>query len=105
MPGSSPGVTAKCAAPKPSRLIHRHTREFDHLAPFLGLVSDELAEFAGRHRLRNSADVAKPRDHLGIFQGLADCLVENVDDFRRRSLWRGDAVESDRFQSWKRLGS
>src|SRR2546429_960454 len=69
-------TTKDRAAPKPSGLIHRHTREFDHLAPFLGLVSEELAEFGGRHRLRDSADVAKPRHPPGILHGPPDCPVE-----------------------------
>jgi hypothetical protein len=40
-------------------LIHRNTGEFDDLAPFLGFVGNQLAEFGGRHRLRTTLRFGK----------------------------------------------
>jgi hypothetical protein len=34
---------------RPPASIHRNPRELDHLAPFLGLVGNQLAEFGRRH--------------------------------------------------------
>ena len=61
--------------------IHRNAGEFHHLAPLLGLVGDQLAEFGRRHRLRDAADLGEPRHQLGVLQRFADRLVED----RRRS--------------------
>src|SRR3979490_1621502 len=36
-------------------------RKLHPLAPFLGLVGNELAEFRRRHRFRDAADFAEPR--------------------------------------------
>ena len=69
-----------------SASIDGNTGKFHHLAPFLRLVRDQLAEFGRRHRLRNAADFSKARDQLGILQRLADGLVKRGDDFRRRAL-------------------
>src|SRR6516165_12075771 len=63
----------------------------DHLAPLLGFVSDELAEFGRRHRQRYAAEVGKPRLHLGIGEGGVDLLVEPVDNRDRGVLRRPDA--------------
>src|SRR6516165_1763210 len=38
----------------------------DHLRPFLGFVSDELAEFGRRHRQRYAAEVGKRRVDLAL---------------------------------------
>src|SRR5579862_7176189 len=77
--------------------LHRNAGEFDHLAPFLGFVRNELAEFGRCHRLRDAADGDELLGDLGILQRLADRLVELFHDLRRRALWRGNAVEADRF--------
>ena len=77
-------------------LVHRHPGELDHLAPLLGFVGNELAELGRRHRLRDTAGFGEPSHQLRILQRFADRLVKGVDDFGRRALRRGDAVESDR---------
>src|SRR5258708_25696818 len=92
---SSPRNTANRFPPS----LHRDARELDHLAPFLGLVGDQLAEFGRRHRLRDAADVGKPRHQLGIFQRFPDRLVEDVDDLGWRALGRRDAAEPDPLES------
>src|SRR5262245_38957090 len=51
-------------------------REFDHLAPFLRFVGDELAKVGGREREHVATQVGKPRLHLGIGEGRIDLLVE-----------------------------
>src|SRR5260370_209606 len=103
MPGSSPGITTNVR--QASVLIHRDPCELNHLAPFLGLVGDELAELGRRHRLWNSADFGKPRDQLGIFQRFTNRLVEDLHDLRRRALRRGDAIEADGLESRHDLGN
>src|SRR5262245_50380406 len=52
----------------------------DHLAPLLGFVGDELAEFGGRHRHRHAAQIGEPRLDRGIGEAGVNCLVELVDD-------------------------
>src|SRR5579872_4652950 len=76
--------------------IHRDACEFDHLAPLLGLIGNELAEFGGRHRFRKAAHFGQARHELGVLQRVVDRLVELLHDFRRRALRRGNAVETDR---------
>src|SRR5215831_1400564 len=66
----------------------------DHLAPFLGLVGDELAEVHGRACEYRAAQVGKPRVELAIGKGGIDLLVELVDDLRRRLLGRADTEPS-----------
>src|SRR3977135_2336798 len=97
MPGSSPGMTPSWS-PRSSS-IHRHAREFHHLAPFLGLIGDELAELRRRHRFWGGADFGQPRHQFWILQRFADGLVESFHDLGRRALWRRDAVEADRLES------
>src|SRR5262245_9531602 len=47
----------------------------DHLAPFLGLLGDELAEISGAHRHRRGAEIGEPRLDLGISKAGVDLLV------------------------------
>src|SRR5947209_9311550 len=84
--------------------LDRNTGEFHHLAPFLCLIGDQFAEFRRRHRLWNAANLSQPRHQLGILERLANRLVERGDDFRRRALWRRDAIESNRLESRHRFG-
>src|SRR5947209_18629366 len=81
--------------PQVSSSIHRNPGEFDHLAPFLGLIRHQLAEFRRRHRHWQAPRLGKARHQLGVLQGLADGLVEEVDSLRRRALRRRDDVEAD----------
>src|SRR5712664_3291386 len=77
-------------------LIHRHAGELHHLAPFFGLFGDELAVCGRRHWLGDAANLGETGRQLGVFQGLVDRPVEDVDDLRRRVLWRGHAIEHAR---------
>ena len=61
-------------------------------SPFLGFVSDELAEFGGRAGKHFTAKVGKPRVHLGIGERSVDLPVQLLDDLGRRVLGRADAV-------------
>src|SRR5262245_60863694 len=63
----------------------------DHLAPFLGVVGDELGEVSGRAHKRRAAEVGEPRFHIGVCKGRVDLVVELVDDLNRRVLGRADA--------------
>src|SRR5262249_46777103 len=65
----------------------------DHLAPFLGLLGDELAEISGAHRHRHGTEIGEPRLDLGIGKSSIDLLVESVDDLRRCILWRAKAPD------------
>src|SRR5712671_594928 len=69
----------------------------DHLAPFLSLVGDELAEIGRRHWNWSTTQVGEPRLYLRIGEARIDLLVELVDNFGRRVLRRGHAVPPARF--------
>src|ERR1700744_798471 len=88
-------MTAEGLPAMPRISLHRNAGEFDHLAPFLGLVRDQLAEFGRRHRPGDAACGGELLDDLRILQRLGDRLVEDLHDLRRRAPWRGDAVETD----------
>src|SRR5262249_48010408 len=72
--------------------VRLRTREFHHLCPLLGFVSDELAEFGGRHRHRHAAQVAEPRLDRGVGEAGVNCLVERVDDLGGCILRNADAI-------------
>ena len=60
---------------------------FDHLAPLLGFVGEELAEFGRRLRRRYDAEVGQLGPYSWIGEGGVDLLVEFVDDFGGRGGW------------------
>src|SRR5262245_34321467 len=64
----------------------------DHLAPFLGVVGDELAELERRPRQRRAAEVSETDLHLRVVESRVDLLVELVDDLGRRGLRCAEAV-------------
>ena len=47
----------------------------DHLAPLLGFIGDELAEFGGRHRQWNAAQVCQPLLDLRIGEAAVISLL------------------------------
>src|SRR5215468_3099 len=71
-----------------ARSLRLDAREPDHFGPFLGLVSEELAERGGRARNRDGAEVGDPRLDRRIGETGIDLLVEPVDDGGGRVLWR-----------------
>ena len=104
--GNGAGIVYSLAAdPAMVRSIDRNPRKLHDLSPFLGLVRDQPAEFGRGHRLGDAADLGQPRHELRVLQRLIDRLVEQFDDFRRRALGRGDAVEAHRFEARHRLGN
>ena len=78
--------------PRLAALLRLDIGRPDHLGPFLGFVSDELAEVGGRAGKDRAAQIGKPRLDLGIGEGRIDLLVELVDDFGGRVLGRTDAI-------------
>src|SRR5262245_33559505 len=74
-----------------------------HLAPLLGVVSDELAEICGRADKRRASKVGKPRLHLGIGEAGVDLLVEPIDDLGGRVPGHADAVPETRFVARHKL--
>src|ERR1700730_18703451 len=85
--------------------IHRPPGKLHHLAPLLGLIGNQSAEFGRRHRFWETADGGELLDQLWILQRLADRLVEDVDDLRRRALGRRDDIKPDRLESPHGLGN
>jgi hypothetical protein len=67
------------------------TRELDHLAPLLGFVGDKLPEVGRRAGKQCAAEIGKPSLDLGVGKSSIDFLVELVDDFGGRVVWRTDA--------------
>src|SRR5262249_15792726 len=65
--------------------------ELDHLAPLLGLFSDELCEVGGGPRNGGPAQNGKPRLELGIGEGGVNLSVELVDNFHGRGLGNSNA--------------
>jgi len=47
----------------------------DHLAPFLGLVGDELAKVGRREREHDATQVGKPRLDLGVGEASIDLFI------------------------------
>src|SRR5262249_8391603 len=70
--------------------------ELYHLAPFLGFVSDELAEFRRRAPKRPAAKFGEPRLHYGVGESGVDLIVEFISDLGGRGLWQGDAMPPTR---------
>ena len=63
----------------------------DHLASFVGLFGDELAEVGGRDDKRRASQVGKPCLDFGIGKARVDFLVELLDDLGRRGFRCADA--------------
>src|SRR5215475_15610999 len=64
---------------------------WNHLAPFLGFVGDQLPKVGGREREHSATEIGKPRLDLGFGKASVDLLVELVDDLGGGSLWCADA--------------
>ena len=64
----------------------------DHLAPFLGVVGDELAKVGGREREHVATEIGKPRPYLEIGEARIDLFVELRDDLSRRILGCAEAI-------------
>src|SRR5215831_13164898 len=62
----------------------------DHLAPLLGVVRDDLDEIGGRADKRCASEVSQPRLDFGIGEAGVNCLIELVNNLRRRVLGRTD---------------
>src|SRR5215216_2091796 len=73
-------------------LVRLGAGELDHLAPLLGLISDELPEVGGRARKRSAAHVGNPRVDLRVGEARIDLLVEPINDFDGRVLRRADTL-------------
>src|SRR5215472_2076572 len=71
--------------------VRLRTREFHHLCPLLGFVSDELAELGRRSRQRRAAEVSETGLDLRVVESRVDLLIELVDDLSRRGLRYADA--------------
>src|SRR5215216_7842989 len=65
-------------------LVRLGAGELDHLAPLLGLISDELPEVGRRTREHRAAHIGDPRLNLRICETRVDLLVEPIDDFDGR---------------------
>src|SRR5262249_4873210 len=83
--------------------VRLRTREFHHLCPLLGFVSDELAEFGGRHRHRHAAQIGEPPLDRWIGEARGYCLFELVDDLRRRVLGNAAAIPEARLVARQEL--
>src|SRR5262249_9790032 len=66
-------------------------RELDYFAPFLGIVSDELAEVGDRAGKYHAPKVGKPRLQLGISEPRIDLAIELTNDLGRCVFGRTEA--------------
>jgi hypothetical protein len=64
----------ECGLTEPTSL-RLDVRRLDHLAPFLGLVGDELTEIGGREREHVATEIGNPRLHIGVGKSSVDLLV------------------------------
>src|ERR1019366_2084754 len=62
----------------------------DHLAPFLGLVRDELSELGHAHRRWQPSQLYNARLDLGVDEGGINLSIEHLDDLRRRTARGGE---------------
>jgi len=69
-----------------SVLARFDARELHHFGPLLRFLGDELAEFGGRAREHNAAQVGKSPHQLRISEADVDFLVEQFDDLGGRAL-------------------
>src|SRR5579862_3087375 len=60
-------------------LLRPEVRGAHDLAPLLGLIRNELAEFGGRRRCQLGPQIGEPRLELGIGQRRVDLAVELAD--------------------------
>src|SRR5262249_14118157 len=78
-------------------LFRLDVEEFDHLAPLLGFISDELPEVGRRATKWSAANIGEPRADTGIGESGIDLLVELVDGFGGRALGRSNPKPATRF--------
>src|SRR5262245_3563188 len=69
----------------------------DHLAPLLGFLSDELAEFGRRTRYPSDSEIVEPRLDLRIVERTLDFAVEPADKLRGCPPGGAEANPSDCF--------
>src|SRR3954468_12238679 len=88
----TPSRIASCSPPSgsrpPARSLRFHSRKLDHLCPLLGFCGDEPPEVGGRARKQSAPKIGKPRFDLWVGKARIDLLVEPVEDFGWRTLWR-----------------
>src|SRR5262249_36204680 len=85
--------------------VRLDAHELHHLAPFLGLFSNELAEVGGRTAERNSTQIAQSRFDLGIGKRRIDLFVELLDHIDNRILGRADSELATRLESWHEIAN
>src|SRR5262245_53543990 len=71
-------------------------RELDYLAPFFGLLGNELAEVGRRAWKCRGAQIGEPRHEFGFCEYCVDLLVELVDDLDGCVPRRANAMKSAR---------
>src|SRR5262245_21280183 len=75
-----PRVTPQCGVRAGDGLFGLDVGEPYDLAPFIGFISDELAEIGRRARERLATDVGKSRSHPRVGESCIYLPVELVDD-------------------------
>src|SRR4051812_34065678 len=76
-------------------------RSSDHLAPFLGLCSDEPTEVGGRARVDRGTEVSKSRLDLGVGESGVNFLIESIDDFGGCVFGHAEALPCTRLEIWQ----
>src|SRR5215831_14878260 len=80
-------------------LLRLDARKFDHLAPLLDLIGNELAKIAGRKHKWCGPQIGKSLLHLGMRKAGVDLLAELVNYFGRRVLGDTDAMPNARLEA------
>ena len=78
-------------------------RELDDLAPLLGFLGNQLAEFLGRAADQHAAEIVELRLHPGLGQHRVDLAVELVHDLPGRLSWRAHAVPCGGLVAFERI--
>src|SRR6476660_3508880 len=80
-----------CTAQNRDHSFDRYARGFYHLRPLFGFVDADLTEVRRCSGHDDAPEVGETRLDIRIRKRRVDCLVELVDDLRRRFLWRPHA--------------
>src|SRR4029077_4581627 len=89
----------KCASGRTGSL-RLEAGEFDHLAPLLGLLGDQLAEVGGRAGNRVTVKISHPSLHRWIDERRVDLAIELLNDLGWGALGNADAEEAGDYIAW-----
>src|SRR5262249_8786294 len=96
-PWAGPAVGSAAGGGAGTSSLRLDASGLEHLAPLLGFIGEELAEFRGRHRQRHGAEVGQSSLYPWIRKRGVDFSIEPVDDAGRSVLGCAEADQKGCF--------